>query len=123
MSLKQEVMFKTQPPVNGSCEAIIELRIPGRLPSWNEILGMQHWARDKFKCQLQDNFAYALRASANDSSIKTTSARSTMLTAAATLDSYRETVRERRRLRHSKKKQSLAQRNLYELKSLKKVPF
>ena len=78
--------------------------IPGRLPSWNEILGMEHWARDKFKKQIQADFLSALRRTASAYSTKTTSAKSTMSIAADTLVSYQATQQEKRALRRAKKK-------------------
>lgn len=82
----------------------IKVVIPGRLPSWNEILGMEHWARAKFKSDIQDAFLSELRRSAADSSTKTTSARNTMSIAADTLESYQATQRAKRALRQAKKK-------------------
>ncbi len=82
----------------------VTIEIPGRLPSWNEILGMEHWARDKFKKTLQASFLSALQRSASDFSTKTTSAKNTMSIAAATLVSYQATQLEKRKLRRAKKK-------------------
>lgn len=111
-------------PTETPGELLFSLEIDGRLPSWNEILGMEHWARDKFKSQLQEDFLFALRQSAAGCLTKTICARSTLLTAAATLESYRETVRLRRKLRRDKKRQSRADASLFESKSSKgKVPF
>jgi hypothetical protein len=118
----QADLFSKPMPVTG--ELILRLEIPGRLPSWNEILGMEHWTRDKFKQKLQDAFEFALRQSANDCSIKTISAKSTMLTAAATLGSYREMVRQRRKLRQSNARQTREKKKESLLSSGKsKVPF
>lgn len=107
-------------------ELIFSIEIPGRLQSWNQILGMEHWERYKFKDALQADFLYELQASAKDSSTKTTCARNTILTAAATLASYRETARQLRKSKLAKKKLSRAQPKLSELKSsesAEKVPF
>ena len=35
---------------------IFSLTVPGRLPSWNDILGMEQWARYKFKNSLAKDF-------------------------------------------------------------------
>lgn len=74
----------------------IVFRVPGRMPSWNAILGMNHWQRAKFKTDLQKGFLCALQQSGRDSSTPTTSARNTMSIAAATLASYLETIRQKR---------------------------
>lgn len=59
------------------------------VPSWNDMLAMQSWARMRRKDEIQLAFLSALRAAAAESSMMTTCARNTLLTAAATLDSYR----------------------------------
>lgn len=130
MNYETPDLFKTPKPDNGSPGAItgskpqlvFQLEIPGRLPSWNEILGMEHWARYKFKDEIQGAFLCALRATANDCSTMTTSARSTMLTACATLDSYRAMRREQRRLKSAKKKSSPGRRKGSASKSSKFEP-
>jgi len=43
----------------------ITLTIPGKLPSLNALLAMQHWSRHKFKAELATVFSSALRASEN----------------------------------------------------------
>lgn len=101
----QQLTF--DPPEKKEGEEIFCLTVPGRVPSWNEILAMEHWARHKFKEDLAKNFLSALRATAADSSIKTTSARSTMLTYAVTLASCLQTRREQRKLRSLRKKSAL----------------
>ena len=82
----------------------LSLTLTHPLPSWNAILGLGHWQRARLKKAIQDDFLSALRASADDSSTRTTSARSTLSIAAATLDSYQRTMLERRRLRSRKSK-------------------
>ena len=118
----QQATFFEPTPMTG--DLILSLEIPGRLPSWNEILGMEHWTRDKFKQRLQDAFEYALRQSASDCSTKTTSAKSIMWTAAATLGSYRAMVQQRRKLRRSSAKQIREKKKESLLSSGKsRVPF
>src|SRR5690606_29881105 len=90
----------SQPPL----QQPIRLSVPGRLPSWNAILGMGHWQREKFKESIQLAFLSALRATGPASSMKTTTAKSTMSTAAVTLGFYMETVRQKRKLRSAKKR-------------------
>jgi hypothetical protein len=80
------------------------LEIPGRLPSWNGILGMEHWGRAALKEKIQLAFLSALQRSACDSLTKTTSAKNTMSIAADTLESYQATQRAKRALRQAKKK-------------------
>lgn len=72
--------------------------------SWNQVLGLEHWGRAKLKKQIQDAFLSALRAAAESSSMKTTSAKSSLSTAVATLACYQEMVRVKRKLRYAKKK-------------------
>ena len=82
----------------------LSLTLKHPVPSWNAILGLQHFSRAKLKKAIQDDFLSALRAIAADSSTRTTSARSTLSIAAATLDSYQRTMQERRRLKSRKSK-------------------
>ena len=82
----------------------LSLTLTHPLPSWNAILGFGHWQRARLKKAIQDDFLSALRASAADSSTRTTSARSTLSIAAATLDSYQRTMQERRKLKSRKSK-------------------
>lgn len=91
---------------------VFKLEIPGRLPSWNDVLGMEQWARYKFKNELQLAFLSELRAFDDGFSTKTTSVKSSMSIAADTLASYMEMNREKRRLRLLKKKQAKASENL-----------
>lgn len=106
-------------------EPLISFRVPGRLPSWNQILGLEHWARYQLKDRIQVAFSSALRASAKDFWMRTTSARSTMWIAADTLDSYRETLRAKRRLKSASKRLSQGPKKKPSLKSgpAEKVPF
>src|ERR1035437_4270445 len=85
-------------------QPMFSLMVPGRLPSWNQILAMEHWARYKFKKELADVFLSALRASGGDCSTKIISAKSTIATYAGTLESYLETALQRRKLRSANKK-------------------
>lgn len=56
------------------------------VPSWNDVMQLETWGRAKRKEEIQNAFLSALRASAADSSTKTTCARSTLLIAADTLE-------------------------------------
>lgn len=115
------------PPEKQQGEPIFSLTIPGRLPSWNEVLGMEHWARYKLKEEIQGAFLCALYQSASDCSTKTTSAKSSILTAAATLESYRKIRREQRALKLANKKRSPGRKKKSKSKSTDfpedKVPF
>lgn len=119
----QQTLFAETPP--GKDPPSISFRVPGRLPSWNQILGLEHWARYQLKERIQVAFASALRASAKDFSMRTTSARNIMWTAADTLDSYRETLRAKRRLKLLSKKLSQEPKKKRSLKSgpVKPLPF
>lgn len=98
---------------------IFSIEIPGRLPSWNDILGMEQWARYKFKNELADAFLSVLSRIANDSSTKTTLQRSTTSIYAATLESYLRMKQERRKSRQAKLKQSKAKKSESSSKSSK----
>lgn len=71
---------------------------------------MGHWQRAKMKSKIQDDFLSALQADDAGSSTKTTSARSSMLIAAATLASYRATRLSARILKSAKKRSAKASR-------------
>lgn len=123
-TMSEQLTFEPQPKQEG--ELIFSLTVPGRLPSWNELLGMEHWARYKLKDEIQVAFLSALYQSASDSSTKTTSQKSIMLTAAATLACYRKTARERRELKSASKKLMKGRRKKSRSKSTgsdKPVPF
>ncbi len=111
-SLKTVDLFS--PTESGASQSLLRIDIPGRLPSWNQILGMEHWSRHKLKSEIQDGFLSALRASASDSSTKTTSVKSIMSIAADTLESYREITRKERASRSAKKKLEKASRSSQE---------
>ncbi len=107
-------------------EAVFVLTIPGRLPSWNEILGLEHWGRYKLKKELAASFLSALRASAGSSSMRTTSVKNSLSTYADTLESYLATQQAKRKLRSLKKKLEDKARNISASKYLKlneKPPF
>lgn len=77
----------------------IVLRIPGRLPSWNEILGMEQWARYKFKQELETSFLSVFKASGSDCSTKIICAKNSMSIAYDTLASYRQMRLDKRKLK------------------------
>jgi hypothetical protein len=111
-------LFKDQTALGQSSgELLFSLDLPGRLPSWNEILGMQHFSRQSLKSRLLKEFGFALRASAAACSTRTICAPSTLLTAAATLASFEMMRRERRKLRSAKKRLEANQKSLSALKS------
>ena len=122
----QKDLFASQTEATASPgELIFELTVPGRLPSWNAILGMEQWARYQFKKELAAGFLCALRQSALDSSMKTTFEKNTLSICAATLESYLKTAQERRRLKSRNKRLALKSKSGLSLKSTKssKVPF
>ena len=86
------------------------MEIPGRLPSWNQLLGMEQWQRHQFKKGIAAAFLFALSLAAEDCSTRTTLQKNTMLTYCATLESYLETRREQQKLKSAKKR--LAAKNL-----------
>jgi len=120
----QQLALMPEPTPTSPGELVFEIEIPGRLPSWNQILGFEHWSRDKFKCQLQEKFMYELRRLESASSTKTTAVANSISTYCATLELFLETRRQKRKLRSAKKRQSREQPNLSESKfSKSKVPF
>lgn len=118
--------FFAEAPAQG--RLIFTLTVPGRLPSWNDILGMEQWARYRFKADLAKGFLSELRRSEGDSLTKTTSAKNTTLIFSATrLEDYLETARQQRALKSRNKKLAKANPKKSESKSLKNdlgpVPF
>lgn len=83
--------------LNDTGTKLFSLSIPGRLPSWNQVLALEHWGRAKLKEGIQTAFLSALRLSASDSLTRTTSAKNSMLIAADTLESYRGMLRAKRK--------------------------
>src|SRR5271170_5772654 len=120
--LESQMTFFDSQPKPG--KLIFSLSIPGRLPSWNEILGMEHWGRHKLKGELANTFLYAVRRTESGSLMKTTSAANTYSIYAGTLELYLQTRRELRKSKLAKKK--LALKKLKESpskSSSSKVPF
>lgn len=117
-----QLSFFETPKTEG--RLVFELTVPGRLPSWNEILGMEQWARYQYKKQLADIFLSALRRAASDYSMKTICARNTWLTYAATLERYLAMRQEQRRLRPARRRSSPGLKRKSRSKSSKsKLPF
>lgn len=104
---------------------ILRLEVEGRLPSWNEILGMEHWQRYKVKSELAADFLSALRASEDASSTRIISVKNITSIFADTLERYLRTQREKRKLKSLKKKLEAKSGSTSESKStlFEKVPF
>lgn len=119
----QQLSFDPTP--EGPGDLLFRLEVPGRLASWNEILGMEQWARYKYKQELADAFLSVLRATASGSLTKTTSAANTWLIYADTLERYLAMRQEQRRLRSRNKRLARKSQSAPSLKSsdLGKVPF
>jgi len=115
--MPQTTFFDSTPPKAG--RLVFSITIPGRLPSWNAILGMEHWARYQFKKQLADAFLYELQRSARDCSTRTTLQRSIMLTYADTLALYLTTAQAKRKSKSASKRQSRGLPKKSSLKSFK----
>lgn len=113
------------PPKPSPGKLVFKLTVPGRLPSWNQLLGMEHWQRYKFKKDLADIFLSSLKLSERACSTTTMPPPNTTLTYSATLASYLMTVRARRESKSRNKKLKLAK--LKKSESLftksKPVPF
>lgn len=103
----QQLTF--DPPEKKPGKLIFALTIPGRLPSWNDILGMEQWARYRYKKDLADKFVFALQQSERASSTKIISQpSSTLIFSATLLVAHLETARRRRELKSANKKLKLA---------------
>lgn len=87
-----------------SRELIFSAEVDGRLPSWNDVLGMEHWSRHQLKKALQETFLSGLRQSDPTCSMKIIFAKNSMSIAADTLQSFMETARLRRELKLLKAK-------------------
>ena len=110
--------LETPKPKEG--KLIFSLTVPGRLPSWNDILGMEQWARYAFKKELAAVFSSALQQSERDSLTRTISAKNTTLIFSATLlAEHLEILRQRRILRSRNKKLAKANPKKSGSKSLK----
>jgi hypothetical protein len=80
-------------------EKILHLEVPGRLPSWNEIVGT-HWTKiDKIKWAIQESILSALQVSAAAYSTRITSAKSSISIHCDTLASYLQTRRSAAKLK------------------------
>jgi hypothetical protein len=102
----------------------VSLVIPGRLPSWNDILGMETWQRYQFKRKLAEDFLSVLKAIEKDSSTKIICAASTSWTYSAILESYLATRQAERKLKSARKRLEQKKPSSPELKFTKsKVPF
>lgn len=120
--MPQQLSFDSTPAKQATL--VCRLTIPGRLPSWNEILGMEQWARYKYKQQIQDGFLYELRRLARDCSMRTTCAKNFWSIAADTLALYQATALQKRKLRSANKKRSRELEKKQPSKSSgSKVPF
>jgi hypothetical protein len=67
------------------------------VPSWNDILALQSWARMRRKEEIQVAFLSALRAAAAAQSTTITCAKNSLSIAADMLDSYRMTATDKRK--------------------------
>jgi len=119
----QQLTFDPEPTQKPG-KLIFSLTIPGKLPSLNELLGMEHWRRYQFKKELADVFMFALRQYESDCSTKIIRSPSTTLTFSATLACYLEMIRQRRISRSASRKQSLGREKKFASKFTKsEVPF
>jgi len=100
------------PPATPPGDLIFRLEVPGRLPSWNTILGMQQWARYKYKQEVARGFLFALQHAAQGSSTRTICARSSLSTFCDTLASYLTMRQEQRKSRLRKKRRAKAKKKL-----------
>jgi len=125
-SRMQQTSFFDSTPKPG--KLIFTLVVPGRLPSLNEILGMEAWGRYRFKKEISDAFLSSLRATAADSSTKIIWSQNTMSIYADTLESCLAMRLAARKSRSLKKKLALKNQSESSSKSTlfdkpKKLPF
>ena len=107
----------------------IELVIPKRLPSWNDVLDMDHWQRIPFKREIQGDTLLALKATGKGFSIKITCARSITLIRSATLDLSQKIIQTSSTLKCPKpkfpksltKKLGLSSKGLNNLNAVKRI--
>jgi len=85
------------------------------VPSWNDMLQLEPWGREKRRKKIQDAFLSALRASAVDSLTKTICVKSTSWIAAVTLELFQTTALARRESKRASAK--LEKKKLSALKS------
>ena len=120
--METQLSWEPEKPKPG--KLIFSLTVPGRLPSWNDILGMEQWARYKFKNSLAKDFLSELRRSERGSLTGTTCAKSTTSIFSATLlERHLETARQQRKSRSARKKLKLADAKKSELKFTKPEPL
>lgn len=110
------------PPTPSDGTLIFRLEVDGRLPSWNEILGMEHWARYKFKNELAASFLSALQQSGTDSSMRITCAKNSMSTYADTLERYLVMKQVRRTSKRSKGKRAATKKSRSSSRSTNSAP-
>lgn len=99
---------------------LFSLRIPGRLPLWNAMLGLSHWQRMKFKKQEQEKFLSALQAAAADWQTRTGCARNIFSIAADTMVGSLTTQQNASALRRAKKKLEKTNKKKQSSKSFKR---
>lgn len=91
--MKSSADSQVQAPTSLLGTLILRLIVPGRLPSWNALLGMSHWQRLKEKKRHQREFISALSLSENASSIPIICARSGTLILSDIAELFKETSR------------------------------
>lgn len=80
------------------------MEIPGRIPSWNALLGMTHWKRIRAKKEQQENFISALSLGVNDSATRTILASSGCSTVSDIVARLREMSRKKSTLKSRSEK-------------------
>lgn len=120
LPMNEQLTF--DPPEKREGKLIFSLRVPGRLPSWNELLGMQHYARHRLKGRIAKDFLSALQACEPDSLTKTTCAKSTMLIYADTLAAYLRMTQAKRILKSASAKRIRAKVSTSGSKSFQSKP-
>lgn len=117
MSTTSDLFSPTSRPTPSDGTLIFRLEIDGKLPSLNELFGMEHWERKKFKDQLADAFLCALQQSESASSMRITSSQSSTSIYSATLESYRATKLIRRLSKRAKGKPVVTKKSRLSSKS------
>jgi len=116
VSAKSWPTYQSYSPMQAphSSKLILRLEIPGRLPSWNQILGLEHWGRAKLKKKIQDEFISSLYLSANELSIPIIcqlSGQQTLSGIATSFATTRLKMSQSKRLKGKRKKASKKERS------------
>ena len=119
MNFSDDSPMPASPSSGPTLTLILSLRIPGKIPSWNAILAMEHWGRSRLKKQIQDEFISALSLSENASSTLTICAKNTISTVSDIAELFREMSRTKSRSKPPSAKPPKVKRSTHKSKLVK----